>query len=209
MKNTQKESIFKKQEIENFLKKINDEQALYFLGLTLAANDLALNVDALNKFPSPENIYFFTISISIIREVASLIKNINSSELSKTFSEISRVKIKKLESDLASFENFSLTKSTLKPVRDHTFHYNYMKSNERSKISSCLYQLREKKSLEVGLIPDTRNILAQRYLFADEFRSNFINQFLSESVVTKISTIAVDLIAFVDSITADLLMFKR
>ena len=199
------ESEFKPGRIDNVLQILCDEQALLFLGLSTACNDLMINLDAIGKFPISDNSYFFYSSIAIVRELALLVVKIEKANFLGSTSETSKKLFEELHLGLSSFEDESLVKSTLKPIRDLTFHYNFGSSSQRKAIVSLLHRLRNEEKLDVGLKAGVENPLGQRYTFADNFRSEIVNQFLSKEIVSKISVIAVNAGCFVDSAISDLL----
>ncbi len=197
-------SKYKTQAIDNIFKALNDEQSLYLMSLSLASNDLAINHDSLCRYPDNENIYFFSNSISIMRELALLVVAIDKSDLTQMFSEGTKDLFESLKSDLAPFNEPSLVKTVLKPIRDISFHYNLTKSNETDKIKSVLRLLRKKNNIDIGFTQGKNSPLDQRYTYADSFRTDVANQFLTAEIVSKISTVAVNVVAFVDSLVADL-----
>ena len=198
------QSKYKPGVIGNVFRALDSEHSLHLIGLSLASNDLSINLDAIGKFPENESSYFFYNSISIIRELALLVVETDKSNLSQKFSKNTRDSFEKLKSELAPFHDKSLVKSVLKPIRDVTFHYNFAKSTEADKLKLIIRDLKELEEIEVGLVPNQCSPLAQRYTFADTFRSEFINQFLTKEVVSIISAVSVDVVSFVDSLMADL-----
>ncbi len=199
------DSNYKPEVIDNFFKVLSDEQSLYLMGLSLASNDLAINLDSIGRYPNSENIYFFSNSISIIRELALLVVAVDKSDLSQIFSGDTKVLFELLKSDLVPFDNASLVKTVLKPIRDVSFHYDLTKSNEIGKIKSMLIQIRRENKISIGFTKDESSPLGQRYIYADSFRTNIANQFLTTNVVSKISSVAVNVVSFVDSFVNDLL----
>ncbi len=198
------ESDFIQGTIPNVLQILCDEQALLLMDLSIASNDLAINVDAIGRFPITDNSYFFYSSISIVREIAKLVVKVEDSNFLTSFSSNSKHMFSELHAELCSFEDESLAKQTLKPIRDLTFHYNIGESSARNNVVSALHQLREENKLEIGLKAGVENPLGQRYTFADKFRSDVINQFLSNELVSRISALSVNIGCLVDSLIADL-----
>jgi hypothetical protein len=200
------ESKYKPKVIDNVFRSLDDKQSLYLMGLSLASNDLAINLDSLDRYPDNERIYFFSNSISIIRELAHLVVEVDKSDLTQMFSKDTKGLFELLKSDLVAFDDASLAKTVLKPIRDFSFHYNYnlTKSNEMCKIESVLSQIREEHNISIGLSQDESSPLGQRYAYADLFRTNITNQFLTADIVSKISAVAVNVVFFVDSLVNDL-----
>ena len=190
--------------VGNFFKALNDEESLYLIGLSLASNDLTINHDSLSKYPENENIYFFSNSISIIRELATLVVAIDKSDLTQKFSKNTGNLFKKLKCDLVPFDDDSLAKTVLKPIRDISFHYNLTKSDEMDKIKSVLGKLREENNISVRRMQGEKSILGQRYTYADLFRANITSEFLTTEIVSRISNVAVNVGAFVNSLVTDL-----
>jgi hypothetical protein len=198
------ESKYKPKVIDNVFRLLDDKKSLYLMGLSLASNDLAINLDSLDRYPDNERIYFFSNSISIIRELAHLVVEVDKSDLTQMFSKDTKGLFELLKSDLVAFDDASLAKTALKPIRDVSFHYNLTKSNEIDKIKSVLSQIRKEHNISIGLSQDESSPLGQRYAYADSFRTNITNQFLTADIVSKISTVAVNVLSFVDSLVNDL-----
>jgi hypothetical protein len=199
------ESKYKPKVIDNVFRSLNDEQSLYLMGLSLASNDLAINLDSLDRYPDNERIYFFSNSISILRELAKLVVAVDKSDLTQMFSKDTKDLFELLKSDLLAFDDASLTKTVLKPIRDVSFHYNLTKSNEIDKIKSVLSQIRKEHNISIGLSQDESSPLGQRYAYADSFRANVTDQFLTADIISKISGVAVNVLSFVDSLVNDLI----
>ncbi len=204
------ESKYKPEVIDNVFRALDDKQSLYLMGLSLASNDLSINLDSLDRYPDNERIYFFSNSISIIRELAHLVVEVDKSDLTQMFSKDTKDLFELLKSDLVPFNNASnnasLVKTVLKPIRDFSFHYNYnlTKSNEMCKIESVLSQIRKEHNISIGLSQRESSLLGQRYAYADSFRTNVTNQFLTADIVSKISDVTVNILSFVDSLVNDL-----
>ena len=199
------DSKYKPKIIDNVFKELNNEQSLYLIGLSLVSNDLAINLDSLGRHPDNESIYFFSNSISIIRELALLVVAVDKSDLTQEFSKNTESLFNQLKSDLVPFDDASLAKTVLKPIRDVSFHYNFSKSNEMGKVESVLSQLRKENNISIEFVKDESSPLGQRYTYADSFRTNVANQFLTKEIVSKISAVAVNVVSLVDSLMNDLL----
>jgi hypothetical protein len=192
-------------EIPNTLKNIEDENIIQIISLSCASNDLNSNLEALGKFPENEGEYFFHNSISIVREIAKLVNELSVSELKNYFSTNTEKSFKKLEGDLIPFHAESLSKSVLKPIRDVNFHYNFPKNSPDTTLSKLISKLKGLDTLDVGVKPKEDNIISIRYTYADRFLNEYINSHLDSDLVTQISTISVEILAFVDSLLADLI----
>ena len=204
------DSRFEKKEVDNILRVLNDEDTLYVIGLSLAANGLITNLEAIKRIPDSENLYFFVTSLSIVRELAKLIAKMDGAQFLKGLSVNSKNLLDKIKKELTPFEGGSLVKDTLKPLRDITFHYdyNYSKSSEPSLISGALSELKANNAIEVGFVKDGKSALEQRYTYADKFRSNIVNQLLNKDLVSRIADVSVNIVSFVDSLLADLKNFN-
>lgn len=187
----------------NVFAALNEEESLRVLGLSLATNDLMSNLEALGIVPVAENSYFFYNSIAIIREVAKLVASTEKSTLSRKFSEDTWNSFKELIAALSPYHDTSLAKSILKPIRDVTFHYDLAHSPAAG-WDEVLDGIRKLDKLDVGLMPDNRSLRGQRYTFADRIRTEYVNQFLTKETVSQLSSVAVSIGAFVDSLLADL-----
>ncbi len=202
------ESKYKTGVTDNVFKELSNEDSLFLMGLSLATNDLIINLDTFQHYPSNESNYFFSNCISILREVASLVADINKSEFKNHFSSGTKELFGKLVSELEPYYDGSLTKSTLRKIRNFTFHYNYnsnsKKQEEYKLMLSMIDKVKKLEEIDIGLDPKESTILGQRYIFADTFRADFINHFLSHDKVSMISSISVDLGCFVDSLMSDL-----
>jgi hypothetical protein len=203
------ESDFKLGDIPNSLKNLDEENILQILQLSCASNDLVTNSSSLSKFPEGENAYFFYNSICIVREIAKLIDRMSGSKLASLFSSNTSEEFKKLEKSLKPFDEDSLSKSVLKPIRDANVHYEFPTSKEDNKVLNLLNQLKSASTLEVGVKPDDCNLMSVRYTFADWFRNEYFNSHLNSGIVNEISVVSVGIVAFVDSLLADLVNYKH
>ena len=199
------ESNYKSGEVPNALKNLEDENVLQLLRLSIASNDLASNFEALSKFPEKENGYFFYNSISIVRDIAKLVKELSGSEFKKYFSTETSKSFDKLERNLVPFHDESLSKSVLKPIRDVNFHYGFPKTTSDKKLSELIGKLKDMKNLDVGVKLKDDKLMSIRYTYADWFRNEYINSHLSDDLVKQISKVSVEIVAFVDALLADLI----
>lgn len=192
--------------IGNVLQSLSDDDALRVIELSLAANDLALNVEAIRRFPESENMHFFVTSLSVLRELAKLIDIIDTDTFQGKMSGETKGLLQKVKSSLDSFEKGSLVKDTLKPIRDVTFHYNHIgeKGGAMPLIEQALSEVKMQGTLELGFVKNDDSIRGQRYIYADKFRSKILEQLLSNEIVSTITNVSVNVFAFVDSLLADL-----
>jgi hypothetical protein len=189
--------------INNFLSDLTDDDALQILALAMAANDLTSCHKALRSSPEHEQIYFF--ALSILRELAKVVSDI-SKNFNRAASRDTQNILAKLSSTLTQFDDDSLVRSVLKPVRDMTFHYSYKNVGNDSfaLTQTAVAEVKSKESLSVSFDTSNSGLLENRYEFADEFRANLINQRLSTDLVAQISKTAVDVMELVDSLVHDL-----
>ena len=198
------ESKYTQGVVRNVFMGLNSDECLGVLGLCLASNDLISNLEATRLIPDGENSYFFYNSIAIVREIAKLVANIEDSTLSRRFSEDTCTSFQELVTVLVPYHDTSLSRSVLKPIRDVTFHYDFTQSTEGDGWASILDELTRSKELDVGLIPNERSPLGQRYSFADTIRTHYVNRHLTKEIVSKISAVSVGIGVFVDSLLTDL-----
>lgn len=196
---------FKITPIDNVLQSLNDDDALKVISLSLATNDLTLNLEAINKFPVQESLYFFVISLSILRELAKSLRNIDSGSLHEHMSQNTKKLLQEVSSKLVPYEKGTLTKDVLKPLRDTTFHYDHVAARDaKPLIENALAQLKADDVLEVGFSEDDKSPLGQRYIFADKFRSLISDQLLASDLISTISKLSADIVSLLDSLLADL-----
>lgn len=198
------ESKYKAGVTDNVFKNLSEEHSLFLMGLSLASNDLFINLDTFKHYPASESNYFFAICISILREVALLVVDIKKTDFTQQFSSDTNELFEKLISELAPYNGDSLVKSALRPIRNFTFHYNLKKQEEKDLMISMINNVKSLKDIDIGLDSNEKSALGQRYIFADTFRADFINHFLSKDIVSNISSISVDIGNFVDSLMYDL-----
>ena len=203
------ESEFEVGEIPNSLKYLKRNSIVQILQLSVASNDLTTNLKASREFPEGENGYFFYNSICIVREIAKQVKHISKNpELYKKFSRTTSQEFEILKSCLQPFEEKSLTKSVLKPIRDIHFHYQF-KSIGTIKIDNLVNQLLNSETLEVGIKCNNHKLTSIRYNFADAFRNELLDSYLDNDITKDISTIVVSIVAFVDALLTDLAKHKN
>jgi hypothetical protein len=187
----------------NVFQHLDTKCSLCVLGLCLASNDITYHRSLIDKSHAAERNYHFAASLSILREIAKIVELIENLAFIKYFSHGTKDLLKSLKRDLQPFEDDSLTKGTLKPIRDFTFHYDLTKADQ-NKIDSLLYEIKKETELKVRAISGDNSILRYRYIFADAFRSKLVVSYLTEDLVHKITVAAVNVIAFTDSLLADL-----
>ncbi len=199
------ENKYKEASIKNVFKLLSDDSSLWFLGLCLASNDIFSFQKQKNNYRDEEETYHFSITLSILRELAKLISTAENVGIKKYFSSNTKDLFSELEQELKSFEEDSLAKGVLKPIRDTTFHYDFSKNNDKEKLLPFLEDLRKESELQVKIDPENTSILGQSYYFADIFRHKFHFNLLTKELVGKLSTVTCAVFAFVDSLLADLL----
>ena len=175
---------------KNVFQQLDTQCSLYVLGFCLASHDIAWQRD-------------FAVSLSILREVAKIVDHADNLTLTTRFSQETRSVFADLKKDLQPFQGNSLTRGTLKPIRDIAFHYDLTKADPK-RIGPLLAKVKGEHELRVRANGGDDSILRYRYTFADEFRSKLVESYLTKDVVDQISAAAVNVIAFTDSLMADL-----
>lgn len=198
-------SIYKDGFVKNVFQQLDTESSLCVLGLCLASNDIVLNYEQINDNRHDENTFFFATTLSTLREVAKIVMKIDQFMLKTHFSQDTRNLLEDLKEDLLPFQDDSLTKGTLKPVRDHIFHYDFTESDQQERLASLLDVIKNESELRVRISSDNNTILRHRYTFADIFRNELMNSWLSKEIVDQISIVAINIVAFTDSLLTDLL----
>jgi len=188
----------------NVFQQLDDESSLCVLGLCLASNDIVLNRDLLDKSRADEATFFFATSLSILREVAKIIMKIDGLPFRTHFSQKTEDLLQHLKGDLLPFQDDSLTKGTLKPVRDFTFHYDYTGHDKHPRLASLLAEIRGERELNVRTSSGDNSCRRYRYTFADVFRNKLVDSYLTKETVNQLSVVAVNIVAFTDSLLADL-----
>ncbi len=190
---------------KNVFQQLNTECSLCLLGLCLASHDIVLHHSLIDKDISEagEKIYHFAASLSILREIAKMVEPIEKLAFATRFSQGTKDLLQDLKRDLQPFQDNSLTKGTLKPIRDFTFHYDFTNVDQNN-LDSLLDEIKKEKKLEFRARSEDSSILRNRYTFADAFRSKLVESYLTTDLVDKITVAAVNVIAFTDSLLADL-----
>jgi len=189
--------------VKNVFQQLDTECSLCVLGLYLASNDITLHHSLIDKSEAGEKNYHFAALLSILREIAKMIKPIEKLAFATRFSQGTKDLLQNLKRDLQPFQDNSLTKGTLKPIRDFTFHYDFTKADQ-NKIDSLLAEIKNERGLKVRAISGDHSILRYRYTFADAFRSKLVESYLTKGLVDKITVATVNVIAFTDSLLYDL-----
>lgn len=188
---------------KNVFQQLDTECSLCVLGLCLASHDITLHHSLIDKSEAGEKNYHFAASLSILREIAKMVEPIEKLAFATRFSQGTKDLLQDLKRDLRPFQDNSLTKGTLKPIRDVTFHYDFAKADQ-NRIGSLLAEIKNERELKVRASSGDNSILRYRYTFADAFRSKLVASYLTKDLVDKITVAAVNVIAFTDSLLADL-----
>lgn len=189
--------------VKNLFQHLDTDCSLCVLGLCLASHDIALHHSLLDKSEAGEKNYHFAVSLSILREIAKIVEPIEELAFATRFSQDTKDFLRLLKRDLQPFHDNSLTKGTLKPIRDFTFHYDFT-NVDQNKIDSLLDEIKNERELKVRARSGDNSVLRFRYTFADSFRSKLVASYLTTDLMKKISVAAVNVIAFSDSLLADL-----
>lgn len=206
------DSNFEEREISNIFQVLDDRQSLLLIGLSLGANDLASNLDCLIRIPENESCYFFTNSISILRELAKIIVDIDKHDLCKYHSAKTSRIYEELRADLSSNNEGSFVWNVLKPVRDNSFHYNFL-DEKKKKITAearkALSDLKKESSIAIRVPLNDQSLRGQRYTFADQFRVSATDHFLTAEITSQISANATNIHCYVDSLINDILLHDQ
>lgn len=191
----------------NVFQHLDARCSFYVLGFCLASHDIAYHRELINRLinngEGEEANYHFAVSLSILREVAKLVDRVDKVALTTRFSQDTTDLFRDLKKDLQSFQKNSLTKGTLEPIRNITFHYDLDKADQKI-TGSLLAQIKKQHELRVRANSADNSILRYRYTFADEFRSKLVENYLTKDIMNQITLAAVNVIAFTDSLMADL-----
>lgn len=189
--------------LKNVFQQLDTECSLCLLSLCLASNDMVFHTKQIDSDEAEEKNYHFAALLSILREVAKMVKTIDSRAFATRFSQETKDLLQNLKRDLQPFHGNSLSKGTLKPIRDITFHYDFTEAkNER--IPPLLAKIKKEHELKVRANSGDDSILRCRYTFADAFRSQLVDSYLTEELAGKIAEAVVNAMAFTDSLLADL-----
>ncbi len=191
---------------KNVFQQLDTECSLCVLGLCLASHDMALHRSLIAKSEASEageKNYHFAALLSILREVAKIIKKIDNLTFIKHFSEDTKGLLENLKEYLLPFQDASLTGGVLKPIRNITFHYDFIEADEE-RTYPLLAEIKNERELKVRASSGDNSILRYRYTFADAFRSKLVASYLTKDLVDKITVAVVNILAFTDSLLADL-----
>ena len=187
---------------KNVFQLLDTDCSLCVLSLCLASNDMVFHIKSNNSEPE-EKYYHFTVTLSILREVAKIIDKIDNLKFIKHVSQETKDLLHDLKRDLQPFHDNSLSKGTLKPIRDITFHYDFTKADEEI-TSQLLAEIKNEHKLKTRASSGDNSILRYRYTFADTFRSKLVDSYLTKDLMDKIPVTVVNVIEFTDSLLADL-----
>lgn len=189
--------------VKNVFQQLDPECSLCILGLCLASHDIAWHRTLMDNSKPREANYHFAVALSILREVAKIVEPIDKLAFATRFSQNTKDLLRDLKRDLQPFQDNSLAKGTLKPIRDVTFHYDFAKADQ-NRIGSLLAEIKNEHELKVRASSGDNSVLRYRYTFADAFRSKLVESYLTKDLVDKITGDAVNVITFTDSLLADL-----
>lgn len=196
-------SLYESGFVNNVFQQLDTECSLCVLSLCLASHDIASHRMLMDNSEDEEASYYFPASLSILREVAKIVEPIEKLAFTTRFSQKTKDLLRDLKRDLHPFQDGSLAKGILKPIRDVTFHYDFAKADQ-NRIGSLLDEIKKECELKVRASSGDNSILRYRYTFADAFRSKLVASYLTKDVVDQITVAAVNVIAFTDSLLADL-----
>ena len=192
------------QEFGDFLAGLPDPVIRWFLALCMAANDIALSSKMIREYgeDSPEASFFHRMALSFLRESANSIRSYD--DVSSVQNLLCRLDAqtqelyKHLVSELCLFDETSLTKSSLKPIRDVSFHY---PDSAGRNFPECVAIFKALDKKEVRFSSDEKQgVLGYRYLFADNVAGYKVFSVLDSQKIDRISTVAICLCGFVDHV---------
>ncbi|MFC1677881.1 hypothetical protein ACFL3G_12580 [Planctomycetota bacterium] len=189
--------------VNNMFQQLDTDSSLCVLSLCLASHDIALHHKLINNSEAGEKNYHFAVSLSILREIAKMVKMDDKLAFATRFSQETKDLLQDLKKELQPFEADSLIGGTLKPIRDITFHYDFTKAN-KERTSQLLDEIKTEPELKVRATSGDNSILRYRYTFADAFRSKLVETYLTTDLVSKITVATFNVIAFTDSLLYDL-----
>lgn len=183
--------------------------------LAMAANDLSLCCNKINSNPPDyERHYYFRLAMSHLRECAKSIADYDRKEAISDFiksldGQTSEL-YKELQAVLKPYEDGSISKEVLKPLRDSTFHYPNAKGEHCKELVDDINALGE---LLVEFDENNDSILKTRYIFIDTLISHKFDKLIesqgAENTVNKLVIITEALLRFVDYILAHLKEHKE
>ena len=188
---------------KNVFQQLDDKCSLCVLSLCLASHDIVLHYSLIDKSEAGEKNYHFAASLSILREIAKMVEPIDKLAFTTRFSQETKDLLRDLKRDLQPFHDNSLSKGTLDPIRNVTFHYNFTKADKK-RTYPLLAEIKNECELKVRASSGDNSILRYRYTFADAFRSKLVESYLTKDLMSKITIATRNVIAFTDSLLADL-----
>jgi len=188
---------------KNVFQQLDTECSLYVLGICLASNDIVLHCKLIGNSEAEEKNYHFAASLSILREIAKIVEPIGNLAFATRFSKDTKDLLRDLKRDLQPFHVNSFTKGTLEPIRNITFHYNFTKDDIK-RTYPLLDKIKKEQELKVRAISGESSVLRYRYTFADAYRSKLVESYLTSDLLDKIVVATNNVIAFTDSLLADL-----
>ncbi len=188
---------------KNVFQQLDTDCSLCVLSLCLASNDMVFHIKPTDNSEAEEKNYHVAVLLSILREVAKIIDKIDNFKFIKHFSQVTKDLLRDLKRDLKPFHDNSLSKGTLIPIRNITFHYDFTKANKKI-TSQLLAEIKNEHKLKTRVSSGDNSILRHRYTFADAFRIKLVNSYLNKDLMGKISDATVNVMVFTDSLLADL-----
>ena len=191
------------EDLKNIFKDVPDPILRWVIGLSMAANDLALSVKLMKNYEdlAPESHYFFRLSLSHLREVANFVKRYSKNNGIQDFLKSLDAETQQMYSEITEtlipLEQGGITKDILLPIRNSCFHY---PSEDGSLFKDWPGVLKELTEIEVRFDKNDKTILGTRYIFADVVVSKKVNNCLSKETTDKISYIAFHTVQFVDRV---------
>jgi len=197
----------------NIFDGLDDSVIRWLVALAMTANDLTLNVKLSRRYADEaEAFYFFRVSFGHLKEIATIVTQSERNGKITTFlgkldyeTQSVYQEIVKL---LTPFDEKSISKNVLSPVRNECFHYPDIEGKEDS-FKDLSKVLKALDKTEVRFSNKDKTALGCRYLFADAVAGHAVNSRLSPEIVDQISHIVIKIMQFIDHSLDYLKKLKR
>jgi len=196
----------------DFISGLPDSVIRWILVLCMAANDITLSTRLIREHgeTSAEAAFFHRMVISFLRELANSIHTYEN--VVEVYDFLGRLDnetqghYNALLAELRSFDEASLAKNVLKPIRDISFHY---PDGQGKDFIECVAIFKALDKKEVRFSADEKlGPLGHRYLFADLVSGQRVFEVLDTQKVDRISRLVISLMGFVDH-TMDFLVTQH
>jgi hypothetical protein len=152
--------------VNNMFQQLDTDSSLCVISLCLASHDIALHRKLINNSEAGEKNYHFAVMLSILREIAKMVKTDDKLAFATRFSQETKDLLQDLKKELQTFEADSLSKGTLEPIRNITFHYDFTEADKK-RTHPLLAEIKNEHELKVRATSGDNSILRYRYTFAE------------------------------------------